>query len=142
MKVFTIGYEATTMADFLAALTGAIVLVSRDCIERAVERCHIREMRALTQENQSFFRQGGYGGWREVLARRAVVGAYPPPVRALRPDVPLAFSRVIERALERDPAHYLSSKGAPWSRLADERPPGATIAYEKLLQAWREGRVR
>ncbi|MEN9397534.1 MAG: hypothetical protein RLZ81_2064, partial [Pseudomonadota bacterium] len=22
------------------------------------------------------------------------------------------------------------------------RPPGATIAYEKLLQAWREGRVR
>jgi len=43
---------------------------------------------------------------------------------------------------KRDPAHYLSSKGAPWSRLADERPPGATIAYEKLLQAWREGRVR
>ncbi|MDP2368134.1 ABC transporter substrate-binding protein [Rhodoferax sp.] len=43
---------------------------------------------------------------------------------------------------KRDPAFYLSSKGAPWSKLADEKPPGATIAYERLLQAWREGRVR
>ncbi len=43
---------------------------------------------------------------------------------------------------KRDPGYYLSSKGAPWSKLANERPPGATIDYETLRQAWREGRVR
>lgn len=37
---------------------------------------------------------------------------------------------------------FLSNKGAPWQKLTQEKPPGETISYEKLLQAWREGRVR
>ncbi|MGQ0710613.1 MAG: ABC transporter substrate-binding protein [Rhodoferax sp.] len=36
----------------------------------------------------------------------------------------------------------LSAKGAPWQKLDDERPHGETIPYERLLQAWKEGRVR
>jgi hypothetical protein len=51
----------------LAQLTDAIHPVSRDCIERAVERCDIRVMRALAHENSAFFRQGGCGSWRRVL---------------------------------------------------------------------------
>ncbi len=42
----------------------------------------------------------------------------------------------------RDATQRLSARGAPWSRLANERPRGETIAYERLLQAWREGRVQ
>jgi glycerol transport system substrate-binding protein len=38
--------------------------------------------------------------------------------------------------------HYLSVKGAPWRKLDNERPKGETIAYEQLLQSWREGRVQ
>jgi glycerol transport system substrate-binding protein len=41
-----------------------------------------------------------------------------------------------------DPNKYLSDKGAPWKKLANEKPKGATIDYEKLLGAWKEGRVR
>jgi len=41
-----------------------------------------------------------------------------------------------------DPATYLSDKGAPWKQLANEKPKGETIAYDKLLQAWKEGRAR
>ena len=41
-----------------------------------------------------------------------------------------------------DPAKYLSDKGAPWKKLANEKVPGQTIEYGKLLAAWREGRVR
>jgi glycerol transport system substrate-binding protein len=36
----------------------------------------------------------------------------------------------------------LSDKAAPWAKLANEKPKGETIAYEKLLNAWKEGRVR
>ena len=39
----------------------------------------------------------------------------------------------------RDATQRLSARGAPWSRLANERPRGETIAHERLLQAWREG---
>lgn len=42
----------------------------------------------------------------------------------------------------RDAAARLSGKGAPWQKLADEKPKGETIAYERLLQAWKEGRVQ
>jgi glycerol transport system substrate-binding protein len=42
----------------------------------------------------------------------------------------------------RDPAQVLSSKGAPWKKLANEKPRGETIAYEQLLKAWTEGRVQ
>ncbi|MGB6054957.1 MAG: ABC transporter substrate-binding protein [Burkholderiaceae bacterium] len=41
-----------------------------------------------------------------------------------------------------DPAKWLSDQGAPWKKLADEKPKGETIAYDKLLQAWKEGRVK
>jgi len=41
-----------------------------------------------------------------------------------------------------DPAKWLSDKGAPWKKLANEKPKGETIQYDKLLQAWKEGRVR
>ena len=41
-----------------------------------------------------------------------------------------------------EPKKYLSAKGAPWAKLANEKQPGETIPYAALLQAWREGRVR
>ena len=41
-----------------------------------------------------------------------------------------------------DPNKYLSDKGAPWKKLANEKPKGETIAYETLLNAWRNGKVR
>ncbi|GIZ50944.1 ABC transporter substrate-binding protein [Noviherbaspirillum aridicola] len=41
-----------------------------------------------------------------------------------------------------DPNKYLSDTGAPWKKLANEKPKGETIAYDKLLQAWKEGRVQ
>ena len=43
---------------------------------------------------------------------------------------------------KRDAAQRLTSKGAPWKKLDNERPKGETIAYERLLQAWKEGRVQ
>lgn len=42
----------------------------------------------------------------------------------------------------RDAAHRLSDKGAPWRKLANEKPQGETIAYDQLLRAWKEGRVQ
>ncbi|MBE7369570.1 ABC transporter substrate-binding protein [Ramlibacter pallidus] len=41
-----------------------------------------------------------------------------------------------------DPKKYLSDKSAPWAKLANEKPKGQTIAYDKLLGAWKEGRAR
>nr|MCU0925957.1 carbohydrate ABC transporter substrate-binding protein [Hydrogenophaga sp.] len=41
-----------------------------------------------------------------------------------------------------DPAKYLSDAAAPWKKLANEKPKGETIAYDTLLTAWKEGRVR
>ena len=41
-----------------------------------------------------------------------------------------------------DPNKYLSDTAAPWKKLANEKPKGETIAYDKLLQAWKEGRVK
>ena len=43
---------------------------------------------------------------------------------------------------KKEPSAWLSAKAAPWSKLANEKPKGETIAYEKLLQAWKEGRAR
>jgi glycerol transport system substrate-binding protein len=43
---------------------------------------------------------------------------------------------------KKDPAAWLSAKAAPWAKLANEKPKGETIAYDKLLQAWKEGRAR
>jgi len=41
-----------------------------------------------------------------------------------------------------DPAKWLSDKQAPWAKLANEKPKGETVAYDQLLQAWKDGRVR
>ncbi|OWT80358.1 MULTISPECIES: ABC transporter substrate-binding protein [unclassified Achromobacter] len=41
-----------------------------------------------------------------------------------------------------DPSKWLSDEHAPWKKLANEKPKGETIAYDKLLQAWKEGKVR
>lgn len=41
-----------------------------------------------------------------------------------------------------DPKKWLSDKHAPWAKLANEKPKGETIDYARLLQAWKEGRVR
>ena len=42
---------------------------------------------------------------------------------------------------ETDPADWLSKPGAPKAKLDDERPPGRTVPYEQLIQAWRQGRA-
>ena len=41
-----------------------------------------------------------------------------------------------------DPSKWLSDKGAPWAKLANEKPKGETVNYDKLLQAWKDGKVR
>ncbi len=41
-----------------------------------------------------------------------------------------------------DPEKWLSDKQAPWKKLANESPKGETVAYDALLTAWKEGRVR
>jgi glycerol transport system substrate-binding protein len=41
-----------------------------------------------------------------------------------------------------DPNKWLSDKGAPWKKLANEKPKGETIAYDSLLNAWKNGKVR
>ena len=41
-----------------------------------------------------------------------------------------------------DPSVWLSDKNAPWKKLANEKPQGSTIAYETLLDAWKQGKVR
>jgi len=43
---------------------------------------------------------------------------------------------------KRDPKTWLSSNTAPWARLANEKPKGATIAYDQLLEAWKQGRAQ
>lgn len=42
----------------------------------------------------------------------------------------------------RPPGRWFSGGGAPRARLADEKPPGKTIDYDTLLEAWRDGRER
>ncbi len=43
---------------------------------------------------------------------------------------------------ERDEAYWLNQPGSPKAKLANEKPPGETVDYDQLIQAWREGRVR
>jgi len=42
---------------------------------------------------------------------------------------------------EKNPKEWLSNNGAPWAKV-DENPKGETVPYDKVLQAWKEGRVR
>ena len=41
-----------------------------------------------------------------------------------------------------DPAKWLSDAHAPWKKLANEKPKGETIAYDSLLNAWKNGKAR
>jgi len=43
---------------------------------------------------------------------------------------------------KKDASQWLSNNAAPWSKLANEKPKGETVSYEKLIQAWKEGRVK
>ncbi len=42
----------------------------------------------------------------------------------------------------RDEAYWLAQPGAPKPKLANEKPPGETVDYDQLMQAWKEGRVK
>lgn len=37
---------------------------------------------------------------------------------------------------------WVGKGGAPWAKLANEKPKGETVPYNQLLQAWKEGRVK
>lgn len=41
-----------------------------------------------------------------------------------------------------DPGKWLSDAHAPWKKLANEKPKGETIAYDSLLNAWKNGKAR
>jgi glycerol transport system substrate-binding protein len=41
-----------------------------------------------------------------------------------------------------DANKWLSDKNAPWKKLTNEKPKGETIAYDALLSAWKNGKVR
>jgi glycerol transport system substrate-binding protein len=43
---------------------------------------------------------------------------------------------------QEDPELWLARPGAPKPRLANEKPPGETVPYDRLIDAWRSGRVR
>lgn len=41
-----------------------------------------------------------------------------------------------------DPSKWLSDSSAPWQKLENESPKGETVAYDDLLNAWKQGRAR
>ncbi|UZP68539.1 ABC transporter substrate-binding protein [Desulfovibrio mangrovi] len=43
---------------------------------------------------------------------------------------------------EKDDAYWLNQPGAPKAKLANEKPKGETLDYDKLIQAWKEGRAK
>ncbi|WDP83765.1 MAG: carbohydrate ABC transporter substrate-binding protein [Desulfobacter sp.] len=43
---------------------------------------------------------------------------------------------------KRDESYWLNKPGSPKAKLANEKPQGETLDYDKLLQAWKEGRVK
>ncbi len=43
---------------------------------------------------------------------------------------------------EEDPQVWLTKAGSPKAKLENEKPQGETVDYDKLIQAWREGRVK
>ncbi|WP_243546658.1 ABC transporter substrate-binding protein [Pseudodesulfovibrio tunisiensis] len=43
---------------------------------------------------------------------------------------------------EKDESYWLNKPGAPKAKLANEKPQGKTLDYDKLLKAWKEGRVK
>ena len=43
---------------------------------------------------------------------------------------------------EREASYWLTQPGAPKAKLLNEKPPGETVPYDSLLQAWKEGRAK
>lgn len=43
---------------------------------------------------------------------------------------------------EKDAAYWYAQPGEPKPKLANEKPKGETVDYDKLIQAWREGRAK
>ncbi len=43
---------------------------------------------------------------------------------------------------KKDPSYWLNQPGAPKAKLANEKPKGETVDYDKLLEAWKAGKVR
>jgi glycerol transport system substrate-binding protein len=43
---------------------------------------------------------------------------------------------------QKDEAYWLNKPGSPKAKLANEKPKGETVDYDKLIQAWKEGRVK
>ncbi len=43
---------------------------------------------------------------------------------------------------EKPESYWLNKPGSPKAKLANEKPQGETLDYDKLLQAWKEGRVK
>jgi glycerol transport system substrate-binding protein len=42
---------------------------------------------------------------------------------------------------EQPPEYWYSKGTAPWPKLGNEKPKGETVAYDKLLDAWKQGRA-
>jgi glycerol transport system substrate-binding protein len=42
---------------------------------------------------------------------------------------------------EKDPQFWFDEPGAPKAKLENEKPPGETVNYDDLLQAWKDGKV-
>jgi len=89
--------------------------------------------------------------WKNVA--QAVTGEKTPQkaMDTLADEMDQVMARLERAGMERcapklnpksDPAKWLSDQHAPWKALANEKPKGETIAYGKLLQAWKEGKVR
>ena len=43
---------------------------------------------------------------------------------------------------KKDEQYWFDQPGAPKPKLANEKPKGETIAYDQLLNAWKNGKVR
>lgn len=43
---------------------------------------------------------------------------------------------------KKDESYWLNKPGSPKAKLANEKPQGETLDYDKLLQAWKEGKVK
>ena len=43
---------------------------------------------------------------------------------------------------EKDEAYWLNQPGSPKAKLANEKPKGETVDYDKLIEAWRAGKVK
>ena len=42
----------------------------------------------------------------------------------------------------KDEKYWLDQPGAPKPKLANEKPKGETVDYDKLIEAWRAGKVK